>query len=129
MVAGVLRDGAGRVLLARRHAHSRHGGLWEFPGGKVEAGETSEAALARELREELGVEVAVGREVARVIHAYPHATILLMAHECRLVAGEPRPVDCWEVAWVQPDQFTSYAMPAADLPVAERVRSLPPPAS
>lgn len=124
VVAAVIRDGEDRVLLARRPLHKRHGGLWEFPGGKVEAGETPEAALAREMAGELGVEVEVGPERARVTHAYPDATILLTAHECRILAGEPKPVECLQLAWVQPADFGAYPMPDADLPIALALQRL-----
>jgi 8-oxo-dGTP diphosphatase len=118
VVAGVLRDPAGRILLARRHPHSRHGGLWEFPGGKIEPGETPEGALARELLEELGIRVSVGTAVLRVEHVYPHAAIELTAFACRLEQGTPEPIDCWEVAWVEAGALLSYDMPEADVPIA-----------
>jgi 8-oxo-dGTP diphosphatase len=122
VVAAVIRREDGAILLARRHPRSRHGGLWEFPGGKVEEGETLEIALAREIREELGVDVAVGVELTRVTHEYPHATILLVAHDCRILTGEPRPLDCWEVAWVSPPDLLTYPMPEADVPIARTLR-------
>jgi mutator protein MutT len=118
VVAGILRGDDGRILFARRHLHSRHGGLWEFPGGKIETGETPPEALARELLEELGVEVAVGAELLRVEHAYPHATVELIALECTLVRGTPEPVDCWQVEWVRREDLLSFPMPEADLPIA-----------
>jgi len=118
VVAGVLQHGQGRILLARRLPGGPHGGLWEFPGGKVEAGESPEEALARELVEELGIEVAVGEEVLAVDHAYPHLTLRLTAYACALVAGDPTPLHCQEFAWVRPEAFGAYPMPEADLPIA-----------
>lgn len=121
VVAAVLRDGRGRVLLARRLPGGPHGGLWEFPGGKVEEGEAPEEALARELLEELGVGVAVGEEVACVDHAYPHLHIRLTAYFCTLVSGDPVPLHCQEVAWVEPAELLSRPMPEADRPIARRL--------
>lgn len=118
VVAAVLRDGRGRVLLAQRLPGGHHGGLWEFPGGKVELGETPEAALARELAEELGIEVVVGEEVLAVDHAYPHLRLRLTAYACTLVAGTPRALHCQDFAWVPPADLARYPMPEADLPIA-----------
>ncbi len=118
VVAAVLRDGQGRVLLAQRLPGGPHGGLWEFPGGKVEPGETPEAALARELVEELGIEVAVGEEILAVDHAYPHLCLRLTAYACTLVAGAPRALHCQGFAWVPLGELARYPMPEADLPIA-----------
>lgn len=122
VVAAVIRRGDGRVLLAQRLPGGPHGGLWEFPGGKVEAGESPEAALRREIREELGVEVEVGGTLLAVDHDYPHVRIRLSAYSCTLVDGVPRPLHCQDFAWALPEEFGSYPMPAADLPVAAAVR-------
>ena len=118
VVAAVIADAAGRILLARRGPGGVHGGLWEFPGGKVEAGETPARALARELTEELGVEVAVGESFLTVDHAYPHVHILLDAYRCRIEAGRPQALDCAEVRWVETPDLHRYPMPEADLPIA-----------
>jgi mutator protein MutT len=121
VVAAVIRSDDGCILLARRNPGGPHGGLWEFPGGKVEAGECLPDALNREIREELGVEIEVGAGLAPVDHDYPHVSIRLWAFECRIVRGEPRPLDCWEVAWVPASGLLAYPMPAADEPVARRL--------
>lgn len=121
MVAAIIRGAGQRVLLARRSAGGPHGGLWEFPGGKVEDGESPEAALEREIREELGVEVAVGEAVMEVEHHYPHLSIRLLAYECRVRRGTPRPLECAAVAWVEPRMLQTYPMPEADRPIARRL--------
>jgi 8-oxo-dGTP diphosphatase len=124
VVAAVIRRADGRVLLAQRLPGGPHGGLWEFPGGKVEDGETPEAALAREIREELGVTVVVGDPLLTVEHAYPHLVIRLMAYSCRLADGtEPRPLLCQELRWVPPAGLLARPMPAADLPIARLLRA------
>ncbi len=126
VVAAVLTGADGRVLLARRGPRGPHRGLWEFPGGKVEPGESPEAALARELQEEMGIEVAVGEHLLTVDWTYSHACVRLSAYRCILVAGEPRPLDCAEVAWVEPGRLGKYPMPAADEPVRRLVQATAP---
>lgn len=118
VVAAVIRANDGRILLAQRPAGGPHGGLWEFPGGKVEEGESPEEALVREILEELEIEIAVGEELTSVEHAYPHVAIRLTAYECRLLRGVPRPLHCQDFSWVDPDRLLSYPMPEADLPIA-----------
>ncbi|GAB4268413.1 MAG: hypothetical protein Kow0092_22200 [Deferrisomatales bacterium] len=121
VVAAVIRDDRGRVLLARRLPGGPHGGRWEFPGGKVEPGESRTEALGREIREELGVEVRVGKEVARVEHRYPHLVVELIAYRCRIARGEPRAIQCAEWAWVEPARLLDYPLPEADVPIARRL--------
>lgn len=118
VVAGVLRDARGRVLLARRIAGRDLAGLWEFPGGKVEPGETPEAALVRELREELAVEVTVGAQVASVAWSGPDKQLLLDVHEV-VHLGTPRGVEGQALAWVPLHKLSDYPMPPADRPVVE----------
>jgi A/G-specific adenine glycosylase len=95
------------------------GGMWEFPGGKRQAGETIEEAGRREIIEELGLEVAVGREICRVNHAYSHFTMTLHALECRPVKGRPRPIACAAVKWVAERRLRDYPFPGADRQVLD----------
>lgn len=117
VVAGVLTDARGRVLLARRGDGRDLSGLWEFPGGKVEPGETPEAALARELREEIGVGIEGLEPLIAVPHAYPHKRILLDVYRVRRVVGRARGLEDQALAWVPRERLPAYAMPAADRPV------------
>ena len=108
-----------RVLLARRPEHKHLGGKWEFPGGKIEPGETPAAALARECAEELACEIVVGAELPAVTHAYPDRTSVLLPVVCRLAAGsvEPRAAEHSALAWVEAERMGDYDLPAADEPI------------
>lgn len=112
VVAVIARDG--HYLIGKRPPNGMLGGLWEFPGGKVEPGETHEAALVRECREELEVAVKVGGMIASVNHAYTHLKVTLNVYRCTIQAGEPRSRIHDELAWVTPDDFESYAFPKAN---------------
>jgi len=108
----------GRVLVAQRNADDMLGGLWEFPGGKCEDGETLSECLAREMREELGVKVEVGERLVVVKHAYTHFRITLHAFRCRVVAGEPRCLDCAAFRWVSHAEMDALPMSVADRKIA-----------
>jgi 8-oxo-dGTP diphosphatase len=117
VVAGVITDARGRILLARRTEGRDLAGLWEFPGGKREPGETAEEALARELHEELGIDASVGPRVIAVPHRYPHKRLLLDVRRVSTWKGTPKGLDGQALAWVPPHKLASYAMPGADRPV------------
>jgi 8-oxo-dGTP diphosphatase len=105
---------SGQLLITQRLAGDHLGGLWEFPGGKREPGETFEECLARELREELGVEVRVGELFESVTHAYADKRVHLRFFLCQLSAGEPQPLDCAALKWVRAEELAAHAFPAAD---------------
>jgi 8-oxo-dGTP diphosphatase len=117
VVAGVIRDRRGRILLARRTEGRDLAGLWEFPGGKLEVGESPEAALKRELREELGIEIEMGAPLIRVPQAYPHKRLRLDVYEVGAWRGTVRGLEGQALAWVPPHKLDDYAMPPADVPV------------
>jgi A/G-specific adenine glycosylase len=110
------------ILIAKRMPDGLLGGLWEFPGGKVEPGEAPEAAVVREVAEELDIEVETGDKIAAIDHAYSHFEITLHAFRCRYRTGTPKPLGCQEYAWVRADQLESYAFPAANRRVLESIR-------
>lgn len=117
MVTAAIIERNGAVLLAYRTRSDHGGGGWEFPGGKVEPGESPQACLERELKEELGVEVRVGDLVSDHLHNYPHATIRLLAYRVELVAGEPQPRAHDALAWVRLADLPRYDLLPADLPI------------
>lgn len=120
VTAAVLsRDG--KVLLAKRPSKGLLGGMWEFPGGKIEPDESLEACLRREIREELGVAIKVGQPFGIYQHAYTHFRITLHAFLCALVEGEPRPIAAAELAWADPDDLTRYPMGKVDRQIARRL--------
>jgi len=112
VVAVICRSG--RILIDKREPKGLLGGLWEFPGGKVQPGESLESALHREIREELDIEIEVGREIAIVEHTYTHFHVEIHAFECRHIQGEPRCIACTDLKWVRPTDLTRYAFPAAN---------------
>lgn len=119
VVAAALVDGEGRVLLQQRRPDRPLGGLWEFPGGKVESSELPEAALIRELNEELGIETdrACLAPAAFASDDLEGRHLLLLLYICRKWKGEPRPLDASALKWVRPHQMFALAMPPADKPL------------
>jgi len=117
----IFRDG--QLLITQRHAGAHLGGCWEFPGGKREAGETFEQCLIREIREELGVDIAVGELFEEISHVYPEKSVHLKFFRCRLLAGEPQLLDCAAVKWIQPVGLDEHAFPAADAQLLEKLKS------
>jgi len=117
----VFRDG--RILITQRCADSHLGGLWEFPGGKREAGETFEQCLVRELREELGVEAKIGGLFEEITHVYPDQAVHLNFFVCELSKGEPRPLGCAAAKWVGKPELGDYDFPAADARLLDRLRA------
>jgi 8-oxo-dGTP diphosphatase len=125
LVAAVaLIDADGRVLLAQRPEGKSMAGLWEFPGGKVEAGETPEAALIRELHEELGIDTWASclAPLSFASHAYPDFHLLMPLFACRKWQGAPAPREHQALKWVRPAELRDYPMPPADLPLIPILR-------
>lgn len=119
VAAAALVDARGRVLLAERPAGKAMAGLWEFPGGKVENDETPEAALIRELAEELGIIVETDdlSLAARAAHDYPDFHLNMPLFICRRWQGTPHPHEHQALAWVLPAEMADYSMPPADAPL------------
>jgi len=122
VAAGLVFRG-GKLLITRRLPEAHLGGLWEFPGGKREAGESFEQCLRRELTEELGIEVQVHDLVEELTHDYPDRSVHLKFFRCRWLRHEPRAILCHDFAWVGPEQLPDYAFPAADARLLEKLRT------
>ena len=124
VVACALIDGEGRVLLARRPEGRKLAGLWEFPGGKMNAGELPEAALVRELKEELGITAAAADlgPFTFASHGYDGFHLLMPLYLCRRWSGQPKPREGQTLAWVAPDRLVEYPMPPADRPFIPMLR-------
>lgn len=121
VTAAIIVNDAGEVLLARRAPKEKHAGSWEFPGGKVESGETPEDCLARELQEECGVHIAVKDFVAESIYLTPSGGIRLLAYECEIMAGELSLTVHDAYRWVVPSELLRYNLLPADIPIAKRL--------
>ncbi|WP_095154687.1 Nudix family hydrolase [Pseudomonas sp. Irchel 3E13] len=122
VAAAVIRGADGQILIARRDKTQHQGGLWEFPGGKVEDGETVDAALARELREELSIEVTAARPLIKIKHDYPDKQILLDVWDVSGFTGEPHGAEGQPLAWVSPKDLAQYEFPEANRPIVAAAR-------
>jgi 8-oxo-dGTP diphosphatase len=119
VVACALVDSDGRVLVAQRPAGKQFAGLWEFPGGKIEAGETPEASLIRELKEELGIDTSSSclAPLTFVSHAYAEFHLLMLLYVCRKWQGTAQPLEAAALKWVRPRDLRTLPMPPADEPL------------
>lgn len=120
VVAGLIREGD-RILICQRPAGKARGLLWEFPGGKVEAGESKEAALVRECREELGVTLEVGDVYAELTHEYPDVTVRLTLFEARIGEGVPRNIEHADIRWIKPEEINEYPFCPADKEICGKI--------
>ena len=122
VVAALVQDEAGHYLITRRRGSSHLAGLWEFPGGKREAGESLEAALRRELTEELSASFAVGERVETVRWEYPERTVVIHFYRCRLESGAIEPRESQAMAWIAPERLAEFDFPPADRELIARLR-------
>ncbi len=119
VAAAVIVDGEGRILIARRPADKHQGGLWEFPGGKCEAGETVRECLQRELHEELGIEVGQARPLIQIAHDYPDKSVLLDVWQVEGFTGEAHGREGQPVRWVYSSALNDFSFPAANRPIVK----------
>jgi 8-oxo-dGTP diphosphatase len=121
VVCGVIENSEGRFLACLRPAGKHLGGLWEFPGGKVDPGESPESALVRELQEELAVDVEVGLPLTAVIWSYEERTIRLLPFRCSIVGGELRAIEHEKLCWCLPEDFNDLPWADADVPILREI--------
>jgi len=125
VAVGVVKNPEGKILISLRHAELHQGGLWEFPGGKVEASETAESALARELKEELNIDVTAASPLITILHRYPDRFVQLNVFLVEQFSGEAKSLEGQPFKWVAPYELGQYAFPAANQPIITAVK-LPP---
>jgi mutator protein MutT len=121
----VIWNDSGEILIDRRKIGGAMGGLWEFPGGKIEAGETVTDCIAREIREELAIEITVGEHLISIEHTYPTFIVTLIVHNCQYLSGTPQPIECDEIRWVKPEDLDKYQFPAANSAIIAAIGAMP----
>ena len=124
VAVGVIVDSAHNILITRRSKNAHQGGLWEFPGGKVETGEALLAALARELREELGIAIGRTSALLKIHHDYGDKQVLLDVHMVWDYSGEARSLENQPMAWVSPQALTQYTFPAGNFAIVAALGKL-----
>ena len=112
----------GNLLISKRPKGFHLGGMWEFPGGKLELDESYESCLVREIREELGIGIKVLYEFDEVLHSYPEKTVLIKFFICSLFRGEPKAIQCSDFIWINRSDLIAYNFPSADTKVVNRLR-------
>jgi mutator protein MutT len=117
----VIWNDASQILIDRRKAGGAMGGLWEFPGGKIEAGETEIDCIRREIKEELDIEITVGDLLIEITHDYPTFQVTLIVHHCHYRSGTPQPIECDEIRWVEPQELWQYEFPGANVRIIEAI--------
>lgn len=119
---GVIWNKQGQILIDRRLQSGVLGGLWEFPGGKIEPGETVEDCIKREIREELGIDIEVGNHLITIEHLYTHLHVTLIVHHCNYVSGTPQPLECDEIRWVTLAEIDKFPFPEANAQIIAALR-------
>ena len=120
----VIRNQKGQILIDRRRSQGEMAGLWEFPGGKIELNETVEECIVREIKEELSLDIEVGRCLVVVNHTYPNFEVTLFVHECQYLKGKPQPIACEEIRWVNPEEMSQYKFPEANQDIIATLNNL-----
>ena len=121
VVAAIIRKD-GQILIAKRRGDVHLANLWEFPGGKVESGESLESALLREIQEEIGIKIRIDSEFLAIDHDYPDKPVRLHFFNCTILEGNPRPLDVADLRWVKPSDLDNYEFPPADDELISKLR-------
>lgn len=119
---GVIWNQQGQILIDRRRPTGVLGGFWEFPGGKIETGETSEECIKREIWEELGIVTEVGNHLITIAHTYAHLNVTLIVHHCQYIDGVPQPIECDEIRWVNLEELDEFNFPEANFQIIAALR-------
>ena len=122
VVAAVIKNEEGKILIAQRNLKKSQGGLWEFPGGKIEVGESREAAIIREIKEELAIDIDVVGYIGEMAFNYPDKDVNLIALECVIVGGDVRLLEHEDAKWVGSDKLERFELAQADMFIVERLR-------
>jgi 8-oxo-dGTP diphosphatase len=118
----VIWNHSGQILIDRRKIGGTMGGLWEFPGGKIEVGETVAECIVREIREELGIEITVGEQLISIEHIYPQFQLTLIVHHCQHISGTPQPIESDEIQWITVSDLDKYQFPAANVEIINAIQ-------
>ena len=121
--AAVIWNQQGQILIDRRRPEGQMGGLWEFPGGKIEPGESVEECIKREIKEELGIEIEVGEHLITIEHTYSHLRITLTVHHCQHLSGEPQTLECDEIRWVWTNELEKFSFPQANTQIIAAIQN------
>jgi 8-oxo-dGTP diphosphatase len=113
-----------QILIDKRKVGGAMGGLWEFPGGKIEAGETVADCIIREIREELAIDITVGEHLISIEHTYPTFQITLIVHHCEYIGGTPQPIESDEIRWVEVSDLNRYEFPEANVAIINAIQSI-----
>jgi 8-oxo-dGTP diphosphatase len=119
----VIWNDQNQILIDRRLPQGTMGGLWEFPGGKIELGETVEECIKREIYEELAIEIAVGEHLITIDHTYSHLRVTLTVHHAQHLAGVPQTIECDEIRWVSLEELDNFSFPAANEEIITALRN------
>jgi 8-oxo-dGTP diphosphatase len=111
-----------QILIDKRKPGGAMGGLWEFPGGKIESGETVAECIVREINEELGIEITVGEHLISIEHTYPTFHITLIVHNCQYIGGTPQPIESDEIRWVEVSELHQYEFPEANVAIINAIQ-------
>jgi 8-oxo-dGTP diphosphatase len=118
----VIYNDEGLILIDRRLPEGTMGGLWEFPGGKIEPGESVQQCIHREIYEELAIEIEVGEHLVTIDHTYTHLRVTLTVHYCRHLSGVPQPLECDEIRWVGLNELEEFEFPQANIQIIAALR-------
>lgn len=119
---GVIWNQQGQILIDRRRPTGVLGGFWEFPGGKIETGETALECIKREIWEELGIVIEVGKHLITIAHTYTHLHVTLIVHHCQYIDGVPQPIECDEIRWVNLEELEQFNFPEANFQIIAALR-------